>query len=1793
MTLTQKYYSHIIQLLLEKYRGEFTDAIPGHCIKVSGFPQHHLLDLLKEIKTSYPGLLSYILSDKNTGTDYISPTKLIELRNSENAPLVVIIPVNNRTAAEDSFGNATFKEINLTGIDRDLFERLKQGIPNESLPLFQEVLQFLEDISLTDTIYLLLSWGADNYSKDSLGNNLNYVGLIPDSALGNEHSKVRARLNFNRKSSLLLSDFNQSIYERVRELPLDRDTIQKEVISFLKQHADLRTKRELLSKLCEGHSELNFANWPIPDLNVNEIKLTVVDFKCSEKKIQDGNNLIYAKSNKASKVKIRITTNKELATIQELSYFRVLLMMSNGGSGEFTQELKKIKNTQVKHNYKDLNIVLDPSIIAEGAYFIQVLAEDENGVRLNNDDDFKKDTIQRQWKEMHSANPEIEKISVNAKLTCDSDDFYFVVDNIQDPPGTDDERLRRDKIDNVFQAFFRFRSNLFRNDLELVEPTVETGSGVWIETSKETTNPIFHVRYDSRHDFQINFSAKLYQLERTLLKYGDEIGSILAIASNNPLQVSLNSIKFESSTILNSLATPKLIESRKELFNFISNSAPDNSGVLATSSATEFSNLALIYLDELNRWTNSIKDKLKVPDLLSQNEIKDLNSLFLEIQRMDTISLETRLEDNQPLKVKLLSPLHPLRLAWFVNLINLFSLWENRTTNNAQYKSDWYNNLDKLFLGLLTPENNPLVLVDSESSKGYQYSGEMSFGWGIYLQPSEDQIGTNTLTSVSRQIKTYLASILNIQKENRIDTEVNQNLVTRYLRNYVAQHPYSDMLVINLFNAGDASVFANSLLELESDKSLNHIRYEVRLFKGDDKIISHGEAFKNLLNPEFNISEHAEAFTQPSENRLFPKLRFSINSIREYLNEPNNFSSHLSFIISPFPSRTELYKPGHQFNSFYLNSLITNPVVEVNERGSEVEWNKYISANLGEDSISNLSITLFDNFQKFIACSLANKITDSIPSTRLILREADKVLINNIHDYSDWVVTFDKHLGPEIYDLPGKEGETPFLLDYVPGQEITGIASYLTTRPTSEIIGLLGPHFKEYEIPFDYEAENGTLKMLLEDLRAISSSLIMQLNSSRNKAFEVIGAAFTKRVLDKKNILKNSFLIPIDLHQNLFVDLPSEDKSRADNLLVTFDTSKRKIVFTVIEVKCRKGLNDSEREDLKMKMIDQISNTITALRTHFDPLNYGKADRLDRELKNKELKSLLEFYVKRAFRYEYLAGDFYEVYMNFLQALDKGFDLEFKELGIIYDFKSNVRQKKEIHSDNLTFFTFGSSVIKDILNPTSDLNTKRLEKLDEEKEFTDYFDSAILTSKFPLSNIVSKVEEELITLVTGDKKIKPIQDGSAEQPTKDEKPDPKEIEPAVIPDAEIVNEESNEFPQVDILIGDTSESSQYGILGKTVQSKVVGIDANKTNTISLFGVQGGGKSYTIGTIVELMLKQFSKINKLPAPLAGVIFHFSETMDYAPEATSMIYPNNSPGEVDSLRKTYGAIPDSLEDIVLLAPLDKIDERKRQYPSIRVEPIAFNSNELKVQDWMFLLGAVGNDATYVRQLKAIMRDNREHISIDILRKDIEASALLTNSQRSLAIQRLNFASQYINDKYTLKDNLSPGRLLIVDMRDEFIEKDEALGLFVIMLNIFSGVKQVKGKTFNKFIVFDEAHKYMNNKDLTDNIVTAIREMRHKGVSIMIASQDPPSLPNEIIELSSIVLLHKFNSPQWLKHIQKSITQLGNLNSADLSSLQPGEAFLWATKSTDKVVMSRPVKIITRPRVTKHGGGTIEAV
>ena len=71
--------------------------------------------------------------------------------------------------------------------------------------------------------------------------------------------------------------------------------------------------------------------------------------------------------------------------------------------------------------------------------------------------------------------------------------------------------------------------------------------------------------------------------------------------------------------------------------------------------------------------------------------------------------------------------------------------------------------------------------------------------------------------------------------------------------------------------------------------------------------------------------------------------------------------------------------------------------------------------------------------------------------------------------------------------------------------------------------------------------------------------------------------------------------------------------------------------------------------------------------------------------------------------------------------------------------------------------------------------------------------------------------------------------------------------------------------------------------------------------------------------------------------------------------------------------------------------------------------------------------------------------------------------------------------------------------------------------------------------------------------------------------------------------VVILHRMDSPAWLKHIQWAVTPLADLTPTALASLRPGEAFLWARAATNPLFTRRAVKILCRPRATQHGGAT----
>ena len=976
MQITAKintYYQRIIDLIIKLYHDDLSKAIPGHCMKITGLGLTELNFLWELIRERYNNINTFIVSDQaSTDERFITATKLIELRNKQDAPLLVLIPSNSRTSAEDSYGNATFKEISLEGIEDKLKNQLTNDIPSEySATLKSEILGYsnLFQIDSVNVINYLLSLEEKGYSKESIGNQLYFLGLLPDSDLLNKSDKIRARLNFNSKSISLLSSFYKPLYDRITELPLEPNTLQKELVRFIKAENNARSAYDICHLIYNKYSHLNFSNWQIPDLNFSHIKLYVNEINSSDLLIEEGIQILKAKKNSTSKVRVRFTMSQDPKDISDLAYFKIILMAVNGGAGEEIKILRKVKNSASNRAYRDVTVDLNANIIEEGSYFFKVWAEDAHGNILNNNDDFKEPRIQAAWEEGKANDSSILKETFDYKLTCDTDDFDYVVE--ENPER--EENQRKDKLNNVLQAFFKLRIEKLKSGMEPDIPMPSETSNRWItELSKHTST--FHINYSDRHNYQINLSSKLRIIENIILKNEDHFGYVKTTLRSNSSAVGFENIRFVISEV-SSIVPKEILTLRSEIFGKIKQSNKANNGVLETADIFNFTDIVRLYLKKISDWITSLqKQILEETEGVEKFNIQDL---LVEIQMLDLVKVKTKLPDGKPTEAFLLSPLHPLRLAWWVQLIDVFTEWEERTHDYQGYKDAWFKGLSALFEGQLTPENNPLILVEPNTFKAFHYSGELAYGWGLYLNVLAEE-SKNGMTSVSRQMKHYFRQQFNITKENYVETEVSQALVVRHIKNYLIQHPYTDKLIINLFNAGDAGIFADSLVELEKEISFQNIKYEIRIFKGDDKIIEHGEALRTLINPESNISEEAEAFSQPSANRLFPKLRFSINSISDYLKSPAQYSAHLSFLISPFPITVELIKPYKQDRNFYLNGLIVSPTIAVDDSGNEIKWNRYIQGNeilpdyYGSGTIG---VNLFDHLQTFVAGALASRFT--------------------------------------------------------------------------------------------------------------------------------------------------------------------------------------------------------------------------------------------------------------------------------------------------------------------------------------------------------------------------------------------------------------------------------------------------------------------------------------------------------------------------------------------------------------------------------------------------------------------------------------------------------------------------------------------------------------------------------------------------------------------------------------------------------------------------------------------------
>jgi hypothetical protein len=1676
-------------------------------------------------------------------------TEAVQLRNPDGdgkkrPPLLLLVPPG--TELLGSLDADTFRTIGSEDIVRDVITSQLALLP-DTLAVIRDLIRRKEITTTTSDLQrvrYLLTLGQNGYTQEAAGLALCLLGLWP-------HRNWLAQQNhefwFSRNREIVksLRSGTISLLDRVYRLELESDVQARRLYSLFSASSSFEAAMERVATDALW-SDLELGSWKFaarPDTVVITLDPLVLP------RHQDGAAVLRLRDQPNLALKWSVQPTPNLAP--SMTHYQVELLPVAGDSDTVAYASETIptgSTARKSFTLKGLGSLVKDNQLPEDLYRLRVTA----------------------W----SRQTNITAVPSAGEEPTNLSERFWILDEGDSVDAAPSTTQREQRVDNRMQARRLVQWDLLKatkNPWSIPEPILSWDGG----TDSKATQSTCSLRF-GRHTFRIELSSLLRRLETDILTRPEKLGAIRADLSNHAQSKDVP-VSFRDDLPILSDDDP-FAKARATLFACLRGA--DGHGLVETADLVALA-------DEIRAYAREYVALLRD----AEREVTDDPQRWREragLAAIDTVRLALPGLTEESHVALLLAPTHPIRLLWSLQLALLGDAWLNEAYARGTIEAMTGEMRDAL-QGGLQPVHLPEALFDRRRV-GFLQAGSIAPGWDAYL-PAD--IADKPL-ALAR-----LARALGCGARGVGDATCVQDLGDRILR-YVRQHPYIGLLRLNVFNPGDGTLITKLLNKLDVD--LPALRYDIRLFTPEAAREDIGAALDQLVNPETTVSEAAEKYSQAAPHRLYPILSYSKNHVSEFLQAPEKYPAHLSLLLEMFRPGLEVTAPLSETPVNDLHGLVREQTIAARVGQGAFAWERQVAPGSGPEiaadqegaALLRETLRTMDHFLAALGVSPSAR-EGKLPTVRLDLTVAGQNLLYEVHRISDWVLTYDRHLGIEYFDTAtqGKDRLPGILLDFAPEFPQSDPALLmLTTRVGDEIEHLVTPALAQLAF---HEPETGL--RIVEWLRSLSGRLAMRLLAAPTASQGVFGMALARAFLERLDLLNDTIIIPVDAHVALLKkgSTDAAPQLRTDLILVRRIPTTRQIEFTLIEVKCKAGtLTASAFQSLREEIEAQVNQTQSALANLFDP-NHVIPDRLDRPLRNLLLARWLRFYVGRARRYGLLGPDAEQAFHSLLSTLQEGFTVNYRQLGLVFELGQN--EDKEDASGQTVIHRIGRATCERLLRatpgeePTPPMSWDRVRANVRGNEV---WVRTPQRSEEAQSETGNEKTTGTLTLSRGNRPNTPVTD-TAMQETPDglqqaEATVSVQIE-AIQTDGEV---SSAEVPPEEIaptltchyLVGAPDMTPQWGLLGKH-GAETVALDLNGCNTMSLFGVQGGGKSYTMGSILEMALRPLPGLNHLVQPLAAVVFHYNASQDYPPEFVTMANPNRAPIELETLRREYGASGHALNDILILTSEDKVEARQREFPGLPVEPILFHPSELTIQDWRFLMGAVGNDSLYVRELGLIMRGLRNQITVEGLRDGIE-NGHLAPAQQNLARLRLRFAEQFVRDSAQLRNKLYPGRLIIVDLRDELIDTDEALGLFVVLLRVFAGALY-QGKSFNKWIAFDEAHKYIRNPDLVESVVEVIRQMRHQATSVLIASQDPPSLPLKIVELSSLVMLHRMDSPAWLKHIQRAVTPLADLTPMALASLRPGEAFLWARAATSPLFTRRAVKILCRPRATQHGGAT----
>jgi hypothetical protein len=412
---------------------------------------------------------------------------------------------------------------------------------------------------------------------------------------------------------------------------------------------------------------------------------------------------------------------------------------------------------------------------------------------------------------------------------------------------------------------------------------------------------------------------------------------------------------------------------------------------------------------------------------------------------------------------------------------------------------------------------------------------------------------------------------------------------------------------------------------------------------------------------------------------------------------------------------------------------------------------------------------------------------------------------------------------------------------------------------------------------------------------------------------------------------------------------------------------------------------------------------------------------------------------------------------------------------------------------------------------------------------------------------------------------------------------------------------------------DAPSGVELGLLGHLLDSEghqsQLYINVSDPFCMIAVGVQGAGKSHTTACILEACLLPFPPVSCVRQPMAVMVCHYDQSDVNCCEATGLGQPSTKLMELlaacgDDCLKAPGL---SKEHLLVLCSPSFYKQRRKYYEGVcEVRPLLFKWSRLKAQQLKMLMKLdESSSQLYVALMLDMLRDFQRKEKVPVFEDFmLQFQKLCMEGQSGPLKQRFQLLSSFVyeSDKNEdlrdvgadLADVMEAGRMVVVDLTDPMMSPADANGVFQVLLETFRCKQLRSGTRVGKLVAFDEAHRYMGlhgeSDALAREITDCARLMRHEGLRLVISTQSPKAMPEELLELTTLLISHRFQSGDWHAYLAKKVPL--PLGSFDRSApLHPARR-----SSTQRVPLaSRPrpfAKAAQRRRwfVSRSAGGSL---